>query len=48
MEWAVKTAFEHKDWQEKETVESLYQSVREFAEDNPQNDDITIMSVRIN
>lgn len=48
MQWAVNTAFEHKDWEEKETVESLYQSVREFAEDNPQNDDITIMSVRIN
>jgi len=48
MQWAVNTAFEHKEWEEKETVESLYQSVREFAEDNPQNDDITIMSVRIN
>lgn len=32
---------------EKPVVESLYQSVCDFAEDNPQNDDITIMSIKI-
>lgn len=34
--------------QERAIVESLYASVNAFAEGNPQNDDITIMSVRIN
>ena len=33
--------------QEKTIVESLFASVNAFAEGNPQNDDITIMSVRI-
>ena len=32
--------------QEKEVVESLYQSVKDFANGNPQNDDIAIMSLR--
>lgn len=33
--------------QEKNIVDSLYASVNAFVEDNPQNDDITIMSVTI-
>ena len=32
--------------QEKEVVESLYQSVKDFANGNPQNDDIAIMSLK--
>lgn len=32
---------------EKSIVESLYQSVRDFTEDNPQNDDVTIMSIKL-
>ena len=32
---------------EQAIVESLYHSVRDFADDNPQNDDITIMSIYI-
>lgn len=31
---------------EKDVVESLYQSVKDFAGDNPQNDDIAIMSLK--
>ena len=37
----------HESDEEKTVVESLYQSVCEFMEGNPQNDDITIMSVKI-
>ena len=33
--------------QEQSVVESLYHSVRDFADGNPQNDDITIMSVSV-
>lgn len=33
--------------QEKEVVESLYQSVKDFANGNPQNDDIAIMSLKV-
>ena len=33
--------------QEKEVVESLYQSVKDFANGNPQNDDIAIMSLNV-
>jgi sigma-B regulation protein RsbU (phosphoserine phosphatase) len=33
--------------QEKDVVDSLYASVRDFVGDTPQNDDITILSVRI-
>ena len=33
--------------QEQSVVESLYHSVRDFADGNPQNDDITIMSISI-
>lgn len=33
--------------QEKNIVESLYDSVRAFAEDNPQNDDITIVCLQL-
>lgn len=32
---------------EKEVVESLYQSVKDFANGNPQNDDIAIMSLMV-
>ncbi len=32
---------------EKVVVESLYQSVKDFAGDNPQNDDIAIMSLKV-
>ena len=32
---------------EKEVVESLYQSVKDFANGNPQNDDIAIMSLKV-
>ena len=32
---------------EQQVVESLYEDVKSFAGDNPQNDDITIMSIRI-
>lgn len=35
------------DTSEKEVVESLYQSVKGFANGNPQNDDIAIMSLKI-
>ena len=33
--------------QEKEVVESLYQSVKDFANGNPQNDDLAIMSLMV-
>ena len=33
---------------EQEEAEALYQSVKDFAAGNPQNDDITIMSIKIN
>jgi len=33
--------------QEQSVVESLYHSVRDFADGNPQNDDITIMSISV-
>ncbi len=32
---------------EKDIVESLYNSVKDFTEDNPQNDDITIVSLKL-
>ena len=32
---------------EKAVVESLYESVKAFTEDNPQNDDITIVSLKL-
>ena len=40
-------AQEHASQPEKDVVNNLYDTVREFVGDTPQNDDITIMSVRI-
>jgi serine phosphatase RsbU (regulator of sigma subunit) len=45
LEWANKIT-QHVS-SEKEVVESLYQSVKDFANGNPQNDDIAIMSMKI-
>ena len=47
MAWAKKTAENSKGASEKEVAESLYNAVKDFAGDNPQNDDITIMSIKI-
>jgi len=35
------------DMQEQDVVESLYSSVKSFVEENPQNDDITIVSLKL-
>ena len=46
LEWARHIAPKGESIQEKEVVESLFQSVKDFANGNPQNDDIAIMSVK--
>lgn len=43
--WAKEIAQKDPSFQEKDVVESLNQSVRDFAGDTPQNDDIAIMSL---
>ena len=46
MSWAQAIAQENATIHDKEVVESLYQTVKHFAGDNPQNDDIAIMSLK--
>ena len=43
--WAKESELTRKD--EKTVVESLYQSVCDFVQSNPQNDDITIISIKV-
>ena len=45
--WAENLAHQGTSLQEKAVVESLYQSVKDFANGNPQNDDIAIMSLSV-
>jgi serine phosphatase RsbU (regulator of sigma subunit) len=45
--WANDIARQDSSMQEREVVESLYQSVKNFANGNAQNDDIAIMSLKI-
>lgn len=49
MEWASHTVetFPETSSQEQDIVKSLYDSVQAFTDGNPQNDDITIVSLRI-
>lgn len=50
MAWAkhlVETSSNAPELTEKDTVESLFHSVCDFVEHNPQNDDITIMSIKL-
>ena len=55
MQWAKhivetfpETSLQSDKFYEETIVEDLYTSVNAFAAGNPQNDDITIMSLRIN
>lgn len=47
LEWATQPTNRSLATSDKEVVEKLYDSVKEFADGNPQNDDITIMSITI-
>ena len=49
MEWAkgIVETCHGASQQEKDIVESLYDSVQAFVEDNPQNDDLTIVSLKL-
>ena len=46
MTWAQEIARKDASIKDKEVVESLYQTVKGFSGDNPQNDDIAIMSLK--
>ncbi len=47
LEWAKSNLVRNADTTDKEVVDSLYKEVLQFTEGNPQNDDITIMSILI-
>jgi sigma-B regulation protein RsbU (phosphoserine phosphatase) len=49
MEWAkgIVETCHGASQQEKDIVDSLYDSVQAFVEDNPQNDDLTIVSLKL-
>lgn len=47
LRWAGHVQQDGRDWDEKTVVESLFQTVREFADGNKQNDDIAIVEINI-
>ena len=47
LQWTSSSIAHNLDSEEKSVVDALYESVKDFTQDAPQNDDITIMSIKI-